>query len=110
MPVTVVRYRTKPDRADENQQLVEAVYAALAESRPAGFRYMTVRMADRVSFVHVASVETADGTNPLPTTPAFGAFQADIASRLEEPPVVMEGTVIGLYDFFVDAVQAEGRS
>ena len=110
MTVTVVRYRTKPDRADENQQLVEGVYAALAESRPDGFHYMTVRMADGVSFVHVASVETADGTNPLTTTPAFGAFQADIAARLEEPPVVMEGTVIGSYEFPVDAAPAEGRS
>jgi hypothetical protein len=27
MPVTVVRYRTRPERADENQALVEAVFA-----------------------------------------------------------------------------------
>jgi hypothetical protein len=109
MTVTVVRYRTKPERAEENQQLVERVYAALADSRPDGFHYMTVRLADGVSFVHIASVETADGTNPLTTTPAFAEFQADIGARLEEGPVVVEGTVIGSYEFPVDAVRAEGR-
>jgi len=29
MPNVVVRYQTKPDRADENQQLIEAVFADL---------------------------------------------------------------------------------
>jgi len=27
MPSTVVRYQAKPDRADENQKLIEAVFA-----------------------------------------------------------------------------------
>jgi hypothetical protein len=30
----VVRYETEPDRADENQRLVEEVFAELAERRP----------------------------------------------------------------------------
>ena len=30
MTATVVRYQAKPDRADENQQLIEAVFADLA--------------------------------------------------------------------------------
>ena len=33
MTVTVVRYRTKPERADENQALVEAVFAELRRHR-----------------------------------------------------------------------------
>lgn len=103
MPVTVVRYTTKPDRADENQAFIEKVFAELAVERPEGLRYMTVRLADGVSFVHVASVETADGVNPLTTTAAFGAFQKDIAGRLEEGPVAMQGSVIGSYGFPVEA-------
>ena len=31
MATTVVRYQAKPERADENQQLIEAVFAALDE-------------------------------------------------------------------------------
>jgi hypothetical protein len=102
MPVTVVRYKTKPDRADENQAFIEKVFAELAADRPAGLRYITVRLADGVSFVHMASIETADGTNPLGAQPAFGAFQREIADRLEEGPVVAEGTVVGSYRFPTD--------
>ena len=32
MTATVVRYQAKPDRADENQQLIEAVFADLDAS------------------------------------------------------------------------------
>ena len=34
----IVRYRTRPDAADENARLVEEVYAALADQQPADFR------------------------------------------------------------------------
>jgi hypothetical protein len=102
VPVTVVRYKTKADRADENQAFIEKVFAELAAEHPDGLRYMTVRLADGVSFVHVASVETADGVNPLTTTAAFGAFQQDIADRLEDGPIAMQGSVIGSYGFPVE--------
>src|SRR3954451_11769465 len=99
MSVTVVRYQTKPDRADENQAFVEKVFAELNAERPDGLRYMTFRLEDGVTFVHVASVDTADGVNPLTTTAAFNAFQQDIADRLEAPPLVMSATVVGSYGF-----------
>ena len=35
MSVAVVRYRTKPDRADENQALIEKVFGELDGNRPA---------------------------------------------------------------------------
>jgi hypothetical protein len=35
---TVVRYQVKPERADENQQLIEAVFAELEECAPEGSR------------------------------------------------------------------------
>ncbi len=75
MAVTVVRYTTRPERADENQALVEKVFGELAERRPDGLRYATFRLEDGVTFVHVASVDTEDGSNPLAATAAFGAFQ-----------------------------------
>ena len=97
MDVTVVRYKTKRERADENQAFVEKVFAELATERPDGLRYMTLRLADGVSFVHIASVETADGQNPLGKTAAFGTFQQEIVDRCEEGPVVTTGTVVGSY-------------
>ena len=38
MGVTVVRYKTKPDRAEENQALIEKVFGELDARRPAGLR------------------------------------------------------------------------
>ena len=35
MKATVVRYQAKPERADENQKLVEAVFAAALPARRA---------------------------------------------------------------------------
>jgi hypothetical protein len=102
MAVTVVRYKTKPDRADENQAFVEKVFAELAAQRPEGLRYATFRLADGVTFVHVASIQTADGANPLATTPAFGVFQREIADRCEEGPLAMPATVVGSYGFPTD--------
>lgn len=91
----VVSYRPRPDRAEENQRLVEAVYAELASSRPAGFRYTTVRLDDG-RFIHTAQL---DGENPLPSSPAFARFLDGIESRCEpgEGPGAHGGTVVGTY-------------
>ena len=107
MAVTVVRYKTKPDRADENQALVEKVFAELDAERPDGLRYQTFRIEDGVTFVHVASIETPDGANPLAAVPAFGAFQQEIADRCEEGPLVMSATVVGSYRFPTTADRQE---
>jgi len=99
MGVTVVRYRTKPERADENEAFVEKVFGELDANRPDGLRYMTFRLADRVTFVHVASIETDDGENPLAATAAFADFQREMADRCDEGPFVTEATVVGIYGF-----------
>ena len=72
MSTTVVRYRTKPEHADENQRLVEGVFAELAATKPAGLTYATYRLADG-TFVHVARRSTARPTRspssrPLPSS------------------------------------------
>jgi hypothetical protein len=100
MSVTIVRYTTKPERADENQALIERVFAELAASAPDGLRYASFRQADGVSFVHVASVETDDGANPLPATAAFAEFVREVGDRAVEPPAASDATLIGSYRFF----------
>lgn len=102
MSTVIVRYKTKPDRADENQRLVEKVFAELAERRPAGFRYVTLRLDDGNSFVHIVSEETAENATPLTEIAAFQAFLQGIADRCEEQPVPTGATVVGSYRVFAD--------
>lgn len=100
MNPVVVRYRTHPDRGDENQELVEAVFAELAGADPGGVRYATFRLEDGVTFVHVAIVDSDDGSNPLPETAAFKAFQENLLDRCDEPPAPAPATLVGSYRFF----------
>jgi len=95
----VVQYTTRADAADENQDLVEAVFAELAERRPIGLSYATFRLDDGVTFVHVASNERADGSNPLDEVEAFKLFGQGVASRCEVAPVVREATLVGSFGF-----------
>ena len=53
MTTTVLRYQAKPERAEENQQLIEAVFAELDEREPDGFTYKVFRLEDGVSFIRV---------------------------------------------------------
>jgi hypothetical protein len=94
----VVRYQAKPERADENQKLIEAVFADLDARQPDGFTYKVFRLEDGVSFVHVViehdGVEKPDS---LQDVPAFQAFVAGIAERCDVPPVAMGAQVVGGY-------------
>ncbi|HEY5696181.1 MAG TPA: hypothetical protein VIT01_01630 [Acidimicrobiales bacterium] len=95
MTTTVVRYEAKPDRADENQQLIEAVFAELEERAPEGFTYKVFRLEDGVSFIHVAIEHDVDEPDSLQDVPAFQAFVADIADRCAVAPVATGATVVG---------------
>ncbi len=97
MPDVVVRYRVKPDRVAENEQLVLQVYRELHELAPAGIRYATYRLADGVSFLHIASLDPEAGPNPLLDLPAFQAFTAGIGARCDEPPQASDATIVGSY-------------
>ncbi len=105
MSTVVVRYRPRADRADENQRLVEAVFAELAAADPGGVRYATFRLADG-TFVHVADIE--GDRNPLGDIAAFAEFQKDIADRCApgEGPDAQPATVVGSYRFLLDTPTA----
>ena len=97
MKRVVVRYKVKADRVEEHEDLIRKVFAELAIVRPTGLAYHALKLADGVSFVHFATVSTADGQNPLTTLPAFKAFTANIGDRCEEAPVNSQATAIGAY-------------
>lgn len=93
----VVRYEMRPDTAEENQRLVENVFAELADKTPAGIRYASFRLADGVSFVHVGMVD--DGAPGLGELAAFQQFQQEFGERAAGKPVASEATLVGSYGF-----------
>jgi L-rhamnose mutarotase len=102
MKQVMVRYKVKPDRAAENEELVRAVYDELGRTEPAGLRYATFQLEDGVSFVHLAMTDTDGGRNPLSEIEAFKEFQREIEDRCEETPVVSELREIGSFRFSGD--------
>ena len=97
MEATVVQYQTKPDRADENEGLIRAVFADLEQRGPDGFTYKVFRLEDGVRFIHVVIEHGIDEPDSLQDVPAFQAFIAGIADRCEIPPVASGATIVGGY-------------
>jgi hypothetical protein len=94
MKWTVVRYRTKPDRADENQRLSEGVFRELAQRTPEGLSYIVLRLADG-TFMHMAAV--SEGAQSLTALPSFQDFRRGIAERSLEQPVAIGASLVGIY-------------
>jgi hypothetical protein len=92
----LVRYKTSEAQAQANEALVHAVFNELRVREPQGLRYATYKLADGVTFIHVATLETRDD-NPLTTLPSFRAFQAQLKERCVEPPVVTELSPVDSY-------------
>jgi len=100
MKRVMVRYKVKADRAAENESYITRVFEQLNRDKPSGLRYASFKLDDGVSFVHIVSLEAADGSNPLGQLSAFKAFTAEIRDRCEEPPVAVDLQEIGAYRFF----------
>ena len=96
MKHVMVRYTTRADQADENARLIEQVFESLRRTAPAGLTYTSYRLDDGVSFIHVASLESADD-NPLRRLDAFNAFTAGIKERCEVPPSTTVLHEVGSY-------------
>jgi hypothetical protein len=97
MRQVMVRYRVKPERVEENEDLVRAVYVELRRTEPAGLRYATFKLDDGVSFVHLALTESENGDSPLSKVKAFQEFQKEIEDRTDEGPLVTELEPIGSF-------------
>ncbi len=97
MRSTVVRYQARAERAEENQRLIEPVFAELDARQPEGFTYKVFRLEDGVSFIHVVIEHDVDEPDSLQEVQAFQAFVAGIAERCEVAPVASGATVVGGY-------------
>jgi 2,4-dienoyl-CoA reductase-like NADH-dependent reductase (Old Yellow Enzyme family) len=103
MKRVLVQYKVKADKADkaeENINFIKNVFKELKEKSPSGLKYVSFHQPDGVSFVHIASIETQDGKNPLSESAAFKEFQKEIKNRCEIPPVAVDLNEIDSYKFF----------
>jgi len=100
MKRTIIQYTVKPEYAEDNQHYVEKVFEELRRNSPPGLRYATFKQPDNRTFMHLVSVEIENGNMPLSQSASFKAFQADLMTRCELPPVATELAVVGSYNFF----------
>ncbi len=102
----VVSYQVKPEAIDEHVRLIQGVFDQLRAEQPDNVEYKVLRLADGVSFVHVSSADTPDGSNPLPEMAAFQEFGRGLGSRVATPPMPTAADIIGSY---LPTVSVSGR-
>lgn len=96
MKRTLIRYKTKPDMADRNAELIAGVFEELKSAQPDGVRYLSLRLDDN-SFIHFVETDAADGSSAIPNLAAFKAFQSGIRERCAESPLAGGVTIVGNY-------------
>ncbi|HLL28239.1 MAG TPA: hypothetical protein VKT73_11420 [Xanthobacteraceae bacterium] len=96
MKRTVVRYKTKPEKTDENARFIEKVFEELRAKAPDNVRYLALRLADG-TFIHFSMSDTADGVSPVTKLDAFRTFRSGVEARTVEPPQQTEVTIVGNY-------------
>ncbi len=99
MKHVMVRYQLHPDPANiaQNERLIAGVFEELAEARPDGLRYASYKLPDGVSFVHIAAIDTADGSNPLTTLASFQQFTRELPARCAQPPASSALVAVGVF-------------
>jgi hypothetical protein len=96
MKRTVVRYKVKADRIEENNRLLEDVFKELKTKSLEGVRYMTLQSGDGW-YTHFTTVDK-DGVNPITQLDSFKTYLAGVRDRVVEPPhQANDVTVIGNY-------------
>jgi hypothetical protein len=97
---SLIRYKTKPELAGENQRLVENVYEELRALDPGGVHYATFRLADGVTFLHLFTTDSDDRADTLGDVTAFQEFLRNLPERCAEAPSAQDITVVGSYRVF----------
>ncbi len=83
---SLIRYKTKPETADENQRLVEKVYEELTAQDPGGVHYATLRLEDGVTFMHLFTTDTDDAGQHAGRDRRFFRVPAKSARALRRAP------------------------
>jgi len=98
MKRTLIRYKTRPELADKNAELISGVFAELKAAKPEGVRYLSLRLEDD-TFVHFVETE------PIPRMPCRGwllsrhsrAGFASAALNHRSPAALPSSAIIGCW-------------
>ena len=93
----LIRYRVKPEKIEENQRLIEAVFRELHAKSPKDVRYLVFKLSDG-NFCHLVE----DGSKTIPSLDAFAAFRSGGEKRRLEEPQQFEAAVVGNYRMLTD--------
>ena len=95
----LVTYKVKPDRVEENEELIKNVYAELRKINDLEIHYATFKLNDGQTFVHLASFASIDKQPILTESKAFKAFQENLKERCEIPPDPQKLSEVDTYNF-----------
>ena len=95
----LVTYKVKPDRVEENEDLVKAVYAELRQHNEPDIHYATFKLDDGQTFAHIASFASPEKQAELTESKSFQAFRENLPDRCEEPPNPQKLNEIDAYNF-----------
>jgi hypothetical protein len=102
MKRVVIQYKVRPEQAEHNVELLHAFFDELERTQPEGLGHAVLRLADGVTFIHIAE-ETEAGEGRLWKLESFQRFEDGITDRCEVPPAVQPATEVGSFRLFASS-------
>jgi len=106
MKRVVIQYKVKPEHAERNIELLDAVYHELERTQPEGLGHAVLQLADGLTFIHIAE-EAEEAAGAIFRLESFQRFEAGIGDRCEIPPAVQPANEVGSYRLFASSAPAE---
>ena len=97
----VISYKTKPDSAQKNAELIKNVFRELKAAAPKGVSY-TVLQSEDGAFYHLVSYESEETQGAIPKLAAFQTFQKEAAPLRAAAPEFTEVKIVGSYGAIAD--------
>jgi len=93
----MVTYEIKPLLKEAHVGLINEVFAQLKIAKLENFDYKVLCSNDGVTFTHISTFQSEDGTNPISQLKAFQDFGNSLQDRVVSPPKAESVTLIGNY-------------
>jgi translation elongation factor EF-1beta len=105
MKRVVIQYKVKPEQAEHNVELLNDFYDELERTQPEGLGHAVLRLADGVTFIHIAE-ETEAAEGRLWRIESFQRFEDGISERCDVPPAVQGSSEVGSFRLFASSSPA----